>query len=228
LTYRAGLSSVLGSFKRSDQLRGEYQGLFLSGTVSHPWFVAELAVPVYRIAWTGGHAYGLGDLAVTVRANLYRATDGSITAGPELAVTLPTGKPEDGLGMGHVMLMPGGFASWQREHVRIIAQLSYGRALSDLSAHSHHDGPTPIVNPMNRSELSHSIGVSAALHERMYVTGRLIGAVTLFNHDGAPREIVAPGLQLIAGAFDVALELQLPVVGEPFMSRTLMSVGAQW
>jgi hypothetical protein len=52
--------------------------------------------------------------------------------------------------------------------------------------------------------------------------------VTLFNHSGYAREIVAPGLQFISGAFDVALEQQLPLVGDPFVSRTLMSVGAQW
>lgn len=227
LTYRVALSSVFGTFTRTN-IRGEYQGLFLTGTVSHPYFTAELALPGYRIAQTGSHAYGPGDLALNVRGNVYRSDDESITVGPEVAVTLPTGSADDGLGMGHVMLMPGGFVTWQHGGITLITQLAYGRALGGSSAHVHDDGPWPVVNPMNRSEFTHSVGLSALVHPNLRLTGRLIGAVTLFNHSGAAREIVAPGLQFIAGAFDFALEQQLPVAGAPFVSRTLMSVGAQW
>lgn len=227
LTYRVALSSVFGTFTRTD-VRGEYQGLLLTGTLSHPWFTAELALPGYRIAQTGSHAYGPGDLALNVRGNVLRSDDESITIGPELAVTFPTGNSGDGLGMGHVMLMPGGFVSWQHEGFTLIAQLAYGRALGSAGEHASHDGPWPIVNPMNRSEFTHSVGFGALVHPNVRVTGRLIGAVTLFNHAGAAREIIAPGLQFISGAFDVALEQQLPIAGSPFVSRTLMSVGAQW
>lgn len=227
LTYRVALSSVFGTFTRPS-VTGEYQGLFLTGTVSHPWFTAELAMPGYRIAQTGSHAYGPGDLAFNARGNVYRSADESITIGPEVAVTFPTGSADDGLGMGHVMLMPGGFVSWQHAGFTLITQLSYGRALGSASEHAQHGGAWPIVNPMNRSELAHSVGFSALVHANLRVTGRLIGAVTLGNHSGSAREIVAPGLQLVMGAFDFALEQQLPVVGAPFVSRTLMSVGAQW
>jgi hypothetical protein len=227
LTYRVALSSVFGTFTRGD-VKGEYQGLFVTGTVSHPWFTAELTAPGYRIAQTGSHAYGIGDLALNVRGNVYRSDDQSITLGPELAVTLPTGSSQDGLGMGHVMLMPGGFVAWQQGAFTLVTQLAYGRALGSPGGHVHEQGPWPIVNPMNRSELTHAIGFSASVHPNLRLTGRLLGAVTLFNHGGAAREIVAPGLQLIAGAFDFALEQQLPIAGTPFVSRTLMSVGAQW
>jgi hypothetical protein len=228
LTYRVGLSSALGTFTRAET-RGEYQGLFVTGAVSHPWFTAELALSGYRIAQTGSHAYGPGDLLVNARGNVYRSDDESITIGPELAVTFPTGNADDGLGMGHVMLMPGGFVSWQQGGFTLITQLAYGRALGDASSHAAHSaGPWPIVNPMNRSELTHSVGFSASIHPNVRVTGRLLGAVTLFNHAGTAREIFAPGLQLIAGAFDVALEQQLPLLGDPFTNRTLLSLGAQW
>jgi hypothetical protein len=230
LTYRVSLSSVFGSFTRGDTV-GEYQGLFVTGTLSHPWFTAELALPGYRIAQTGSHAYGPGDIALNVRGNVFRSDDESITLGPELALTLPTGSADDGLGMGHVMLMPGAFVTWQQGAFTLITQLAYGRALASASAHANHsstEGPTPIVNPMNRSELTHSIGFSASVHPNLRVTSRLIGAVTLGAHNGFAREIVAPGLQFIVGAFDFALEQQLPIVGAPFTSRTLMSVGAQW
>lgn len=227
LTYRTALASVFGTFRRGD-VRGEYQGLFVTGTLAHPWFTAELALPGYRIARIGSHAYGPGDLTVNVRGNVFRTADESITLGPELAATLPTGSADDGLGMGHVMLMPGVFGSWQHHAFTLITQLGYGRALGSASTHNHGDGPSPVVNPMNRSELTHAIGFSASVHPNLRVTTRLLGAVTLFNHAGYAREVLAPGLQLIAGAFDFTFEQQLPVVGEPFVSRTLMSVGAQW
>jgi hypothetical protein len=227
LTYRVALSGVFGTFTRGD-VRGEYQGIAVTGTLSHPWFTAELAVPGYRIARVGSHAYGPGDIVLSLRGNVLRSVDESITVGPELVATLPTGDAEDGLGMGHVMLMPGGFVTWQHSGFTLITQLAYGRALGNASSHNHADGPAPIVNPMNRSELTHSVGFSASVHPNLRVTGRVLGAVTLFNHAGFAREIVAPGLQFIAGAFDVALEQQLPVAGAPFVSRTLLSVGAQW
>jgi len=226
LTYRVGLTGIFGSFKDA-AVSGEYQGLMLSGAVSHPWFSAELSLPGYRISQTGSHAYGLGDLGVDVRGHLYRSDDDSLVMGPELAATFPTGGDDMDLSMGHVMLMPGGFVLWQQPNFSVIAQLSYGRALSDGS-HSHHAQPMPRVNPMNRSELAHAIGASARLHENVRVTARLLGAVNMFDHNGSPREVFAPGLQLVTGALDASLELQLPVVGKPFASRTLLSVGAQW
>jgi hypothetical protein len=225
LTYRVGLTSVLGSFQ-ADAVSGEYQGLIASGTVAHPWFTAELSLPAYRIAKTGSHDYGFGDLSADVRGQLYRAHDGSLIAGPELAATFPTASSNDDLGMQHVMIMPGAFLAWQEGGFNLLAQVSYGRALAGAS--HHHMGPMPLVSPMNRSELAHAIGVSARLTSNLRVTGRLLGAINLFDHAGLPREVVAPGLQLVMGAFDASLELQLPVVGKPFTSRTLLSVGAQW
>jgi hypothetical protein len=206
---------------------GEYQGILATFAIAHPWFAAEVTVPGFRIAQTGSHAYGPGDVLVSARGNLLRSTTDVLMAGPELAATLPTGSMEDGLGMGHVMLMPGAFVRWQQGGYSVIAQLSYGAALSS-GDHAHHMGPAPIVNPMNRSELAHAIGASAPLHPNVNLTGRLLGAVTVADHSGAAREVVAPGLQLVLGAFDASLELQLPVVGHPFSSRTLLSVGAQW
>jgi hypothetical protein len=225
LTWRAALTGTFGNFSDGAN-RGEYQGYFATLAVSHPWFSAEISLPTYRLAQIGSHAYGLGDLALAARANAYRSRDDSLIAGPEITTTLPTGAEEKQLGMGHVMLMPGGFLRWQHAGITLIAQLAYGRALQP-SGHVHVD-PTPIVNPMNRSELSHAIGASAPIHENLRLTGRLFGAVPLFDHAGAAREIIAPGLQVIAGAFDAGLELQLPVVGKPFDTRTVFSLGAQW
>jgi hypothetical protein len=226
MTYRVAVAGLVGDFA-TDTTRGEYQGVLLTATLSHPWFTAEITLPGFRIAQVGSHAYGLGDVLASARAHLYRSDDDTLIAGPELAATLPTGSMEDGLGMGRAMLMPGVFLQWHQGAFSVLAQLAYGRMLGDASGHMHM-ALMPIVNPMNRSELEHSIGASARVHANLALTGRLLGAVTMFDHAGAAREIVAPGLQLIFGAFDAALEVQVPIVGSPFTSRTLVSVGAQW
>ena len=225
LSYRVALTGTFGSFADA-AVSGEYQGLLVSGLISHPWFSAELYLPGYRIAKTGSHDYGFGNPGVDVRGHVYRADDDTLIAGPELALTLPAGSSNEDLAMQHTMLMAGGFLLWQQGSYTVLAQLAYGRALT--GGHAHGAGPMPLVSPMNRSELSHAIGASARIHDNLRVTGRLIGAVNLFDHNGAPRELVAPGLQLVLGPLDASLELQLPVVGKPFASRTLVSVGAQW
>jgi hypothetical protein len=235
LTYRAALTGSFASFDNAIG-RGEYQGLSANFSVAQTWFVAEVALPTYRIAQVGSHAYGLGDLALAARFNVYQTPDahthsmpmGTLQLGPELAATLPTGDADKNLGMGHVMLMPGVFVQFQQAGWTVLAQVAYGRALGEGHAQHHDMGPMPLVNPMNQSELTHAIGVSASVHPNLRVSGRLLGAVHVFDHKGRTREILAPGLQLIAGAFDVSLEVQLPVVGDPFASRTLLSVGAQW
>lgn len=227
LTYRVGLSSAFANFTTATT-RGEYQGLFVNASLSHPWFMVEAALPMYRIAQTGSHAYGSGDVAVSARGHLYRSEDGEFVAGPELAATLPTGKASDDLGMGHVMLMPGAFLAWQAHDITLLAQLAYGRALGG-SGHGHHAmGPAPIVNPMNKSELTHAFGVSYAVRPVLRVTARWLGAVTVADHAGVARQIIAPGLQWISGAFDAAIEVQVPLAGDPFKTRTLISLGAQW
>lgn len=227
LGYRVAVAGLLGNFV-TETTRGEYQGILLTATVSHHWFTAEVTLPGFRIAQVGSHAYGLGDVLVNARGNLYHSRDDTLIVGPELAATLPSGSMEDGLGMGHTMLMPGAFMQWHQGAFSVVAQLAYGRAVGGGEHAGHDMGPMPIVNPMNRSELEHAVGASARVHPNLAITGRLLGAVTLFQHDGASREILAPGLQLLFGAFDASLEIQVPVVGTPFTSRTLLSVGAQW
>ena len=140
LTYRVAVSGLFGNFENADMGgRGEYQGILATLAITHPWFAAEVTVPGFRIAQTGSHAYGPGDVLVSARGNLARSANDVFIAGPELAATLPTGSMQDGLGMGHVMLMPGAFVRWQQAGYSIIAQLSYGAALSS-GDHAHHMG----------------------------------------------------------------------------------------
>jgi hypothetical protein len=99
-------------------------------------------------------AVGLGDVTVEASAELVTAADWR--AGVSLGAGLPTGDDDDGLGMGHAMLMPGLWASAQPGPWRLAGSLSLGFSVEsdDAGGHDHHHGHTvPVVNPMNRREV---------------------------------------------------------------------------
>jgi hypothetical protein len=81
---------------------------------------------------------------------------------------------------------------------------------------------------MNRSELEHALALRVALLDWLGAFGRLSGAIPVADLHGAARESLGLGLDFVVGAFDVAFEQQLPLVGDPFRSRSLLRVGAQW
>jgi hypothetical protein len=215
----------------SDTESGNYQGVIPTLGWSHEWLTAELALPVYRLARSGDEDIGLGDMSADVKVAVFRTDVFSI--GPELAVSLPTGDADRELGMGHVMAMPGAWARLDLGEFGVLAQLAYGVAFGDHDEHADHEqhhvatsSPTPRVNPMNSSELEHGLGLRYALDPALSMTARWFGAVPL-EAAGFARQIVAPGLQLTAGSLDAALEVQIPVAGDPFDLRLTVAIGAR-
>jgi hypothetical protein len=205
---------------------GEYQGYFASAAYTHPWFFAELHLPYYRLVRDGSVERGPGDVGLDLRGTLWRPAP-ELALGLELAGTFPSGDADRGLGMGHVMLMPGAWLGWERGSVRVLAQLAYGRMLGD-AAPSHHDhsGPVPLVNPMNRSELEHAFSVSYAFAEHLFAGGRLLGAVPVAYRNGSAREIAGLALGARFAPLEVGVELQFPLLGAPFTARTALTVAA--
>ena len=145
---------------------------------------------------------------------------------------MPTGNEKFGFGMGHTMLMPGLWMLLVREHVVLLVEVIYGRAVgSHHGAHgAHMHGPLEgsIVQPMNASELEHGLSLAVSLDPHVRVLGRIFGAVPVADKNGEAREIVSLGAQGILGIWDLGLEVQLPVLGSPFTARTLLAVGAEW
>ena len=231
--FSAGFTTVMATF--SDTEHGNYQGLIPVGGWHHPWISAELALPWYRLESEGDEAIGLGDALADVRVAVFRADSGLLALGPELAVSLPTGNADDDLGMGHVMVMPGAWLRVEWRQLSVMAQLAYGRALADLDAHAEHEGhdhgapahATPRVNPMNMSELAHALGVSYAVDPHLAVTARWLGGVPL-DDAGFARQTLGPGLQLTADALYAALDVQIPIAGDPFDMRLSISLGAEF
>lgn len=228
---RANVSGLFATYQNA-QYTGEYQGLRALAAFMSPWLYGQVTLPVYRLVRNGLAEQGMGDAGTNLRVTALRMADGRLTLGPELAATFPSGDAARDLGMGHVMVMPGLWLRLELAGLSVSAQLAYGHSVQALGAgasgHHHHGGTGPLVNPMNASELEHALGVAYALHDALRVTGRVLGAVPVAVKAGQAREIVAVGVQAIAGPFDAAVEVELPVVGNPFLTRTLLSVGAQW
>ena len=210
---------------RSPTFAGEYQGYAAAASYSHPWVYADVSLAGYRIVRNGLAQRGLGDLALDVRASLYRA--GELALGLELAATMPTGAAHLGLGMGHAMLMPGAWLSLRSERVLLFAQLACGRSVGDSGGFGHHHQATgPLVNPMNRSELEHALTASYLFSKHLFAGARLTGAVPVVALGGQAREVAGLGLGASFAPVQIDLELQLPLVGTPFETRTILTAAA--
>lgn len=213
--------------------QGHYQGAALTLAASLAGLYAEVALPAYHITRSDENDTGLGDLAIGLRYAILGAHDSVLRLGPEVVATLPTGSAAAGLGMGHVMLMPGLFAALEWPSFFVLAQLAYGFALeSDSSTHAqHHAGAThasgSIVDPMNAEELMHSLGASYEILAPLRVTARLFGALDT-SQEGETREAIGLGGLVDVGLVDLAAELQLPIVGSPFSYRAIVSAALQW
>jgi hypothetical protein len=164
--------------------------------------------------------YGASDVALDVRAAVVRFSE--IALGLELAATLPTGDPARGLGMGHVMLMPGAFLQVEGAALRLLVQVAYGRALASAAEHAH-GSPGPLVNPMNRSELEHAAALAYSFRSPLFAAARLFGAVPVATAGGAAREALGIALGASLTRAQLSAELQLPLVGTPFALKTLLS-----
>lgn len=232
--FRATLGMLAGGYGSGDDA-GDYQGLYAGFGYWADWYGAELLLPAYRLSRSTGTDYGLGDLMVTARGTAIRAREGALTAGVELPVTLPTGDSSRELGMGRVMLMPGLWFSFVRAPFTVRLQAGYGRMLGTTNvAEAHHHGPSsgplrhPIVNPMNRSEFEHAVTLGLGLSRTLSVHARWFGAVPIADDHGEVRQILAAGATASLAAFDVTLEGQKPVVGDPFDYRLVLQLGASF
>lgn len=226
--WRASLASAFATYE-NPRFTGEYQGVFAGAAFSHPRFHAEVVVPYYRIVRNGLTDHGVGDVALDLRGGLIRALEDRLVMGIEAAWTFPAGDAGADLGMGHVMAMPGLFASYRGERLFVLLQVNYGRALGEgTQAHVHGGGTSPIVDPMNRSELEHAFGISYALTPQLRATLRLAGALPVAVKEGVTREVVGFGLALTLAPVDVTVETLLPLVGSPFRAKNVLGLGINW
>jgi hypothetical protein len=81
---------------------------------------------------------------------------------------------------------------------------------------------------MNRSELEHAATLSYQFHAPWFAAARLFGALPVAAPEGEARE--ALGLVLGAGLsrYQLSAELQLPLVGQPFVLRMQLAASVSF
>ncbi|MEY4511090.1 MAG: hypothetical protein RLZZ450_3212 [Pseudomonadota bacterium] len=233
--FRATVGLLAATYGSGDDA-GDYQGVYTGFGYRADWYGAEVLLPAYHLSRSAGTEYGLGDLVVTARGTGIRAREGAITAGVELPVMFPTGDAQRELGMGRVMPMPGLWFAFVRAPFTVRMQAGYGHMIGTEKAaeeHHHHEASAapmrhPIVNPMNRSEFEHGLTLGLGLSRTMSVHARWFGAVPVADDHGVVREILAAGATASMAAFDVTLEGQKPVAGDPFDYRLVLQLGASF
>lgn len=211
---------------RNTSYEGDYQGLAPTLGYNHPRVAVMALLPAYRLTRNGRAGYGLGDLALAVRVPVPAFARGTWSAGFGLAATLPTGKSDADLGMGHVMLMPEFWFGHEQERVQVVGTVGFARALAS-AAGSHHDhGPRPIVNPMNLSEIDASFNSFVRVHPRLWLKLGMFGAMPVgaINTQGVTRIVAGSGVVVTVRGFELSAELQAPLTGAPFLARGVLQV----
>lgn len=227
LGFRVAVSAEAATYQNA-RYEGEYQGASLSLGWEHRWAGLRASLPAYRIVRNGLEDRGLGDLLVDARIPFARSARDELRGGAGLAATLPTGDAAKDLGMGHAMLMPGLWISWRGDRAFLQASLAYGRALA-AGGHAHHGGgPAPIVSPMNASEIEGAAAAGVRLHEHLRVRGGLHGAIPVADEAGAARAVAVAGGDIVYGAFLLGVEGHVPMVGDPFLAKVVISVAAMF
>jgi hypothetical protein len=213
----AGVALVAASFD-TRFYEGHYEGLVPSARWSNARFAAIASGSVYRLEKNGAQSYGLGDVSVHGQAMLVRHD--TLDAGVLAGVSLPTGDSRHGMGMGHVMLMPGVFVAWTVERVRLAASIGYSRALGGDRDHDH--GAWPLVAPMLMSEVSWNAGGDVRMTPAITTGLRAAGGVPT-GDGGCARAIGAGRVAWRARHLESAFEIQAGLVGDPFNVRGVVS-----
>lgn len=213
----AGASVVAASFEQR-LYGGDYVGLVPTAVWSNAKLAAIASIGVYRIRLNGATYSGVGDVGFHAQAQLFRRDD--LEIGVLAGVSLPSGDERHGLGMGHLMLMPGAFATWSHERVRFSATIAYGRALG--SSHSHDHGAWPIVSPMLMAEVSWNAGGDVRITDNLSAGARASGGLPA-GEGGASRAIIGGRVGWRRHRLETNFELQAGVVGDPFSARGVLA-----
>jgi hypothetical protein len=220
----------------TDAVSADYQGVLLGLGYARAPLEAAVVLPAYRLDAGAGAEVGLSDLLLDVRAALIGAYHDHadhhdhLQAGLELAATLPTGDEDIGLGMGHVMLMPGLFVRVHDAHAALLLQAGYGRALTERGhaagngrdVHAH-GALGSLVDPMSDSELEAGLTISVRASARYALLATLAAATPIATEGGRARASIGGGGSAALGPLSLALVLELPMAGDAFEQRVTLS-----
>jgi hypothetical protein len=223
----ASVSLLAATFSPSQSANmdygGNYEGVIAGASWSNARYAAGASWAYYRLLRNGVEQFGIGDLVVHGQATLLAR--GEITGGAALAVSAPTGDDVLGLGMGHPMVMPAGFAAWHHGRVALAGSFGYSRA---LASGTHVHGMSPLVEPMNMSELTWSASGDYSIAAGVRAGVRMSGGVPVGSMAGTDRVIGALRVAWGAGSIDTAAELQAGLAGDPFTIRGVVSTALRF
>jgi len=204
---------------------GDYQGLAVTGRWSRGRFGASVGITGYRLQKNGKTVQGIGDLMLHGRATLL--STGPVTAGAVAMVMAPTGDHNAGLGMGHVMLMPGAWISWAPGRLSLGASAGYARGIGGGNVHAEHGGGAwPLVDPMTPSELTYGATAMVALDRSLHAGVRADGAIP--TGDGEHRLAAGVRAMWMLGRVETTAELLGGLAGAPFDVRGLVEAAVRF
>lgn len=194
---------------------GSYEGVIAEADWRLDRLALGASVPAYRLDENGFGLRGIGDVAAFGRVTAIETP--AAHAGVAFALSWPTGNDLNGLGMGHMMLMPAAWGEWRTGRLLLSAQAGYSRAL--ISGGHHDHGPWPLVEPMNMSEITWNAGATIALGSGLRGGARASGGVPVGSLPGHDRIVGAVNLGWGRGRVDTVAELQAGLDGDPFILR---------
>lgn len=223
-TFAAALGAIAGDYD-SMLFSGEYQGLIASGRWSRGRFAAAVSLPAYRLSKNGKTVTGLGDVMLHGHATLWHA--GALSAGAVLMIMGPTGDDNAGLGMGHVMGMPGAWVQWAPGRLALGASAGYARVAGDAGVHAEHGGGAwPLVDPMSGSEVTFGANGMVAIAGTLRAGLKLDGATPT---DGSDTRLSGGGRVVWRlGRVETTAELLGGFMGDPFNVRGLVEAAVRF
>jgi hypothetical protein len=209
---------------------GSYRAVIPTLGWSGRGLAASAALGLYHIDENGRRLYGPGDLAIRGHATV--VTRDAVTAGVAIHASLPTGAHRDGLGMGHVMVMPSVWVGARLAAVSLDASAGYARALVALGGSHHDHGAWPLVDPMTLQELTWSAGATVALGvctgSCVRVGAGLAGAQPFGVAMTTPRVAATARLAWSTARVGTALEASAGLAGDPFTVRGMVVGNVQF
>jgi hypothetical protein len=190
---------------------GDYQGVTGSFAYARGRLSAGVDGAVFRLQKNGRIVRGPGDTVLHAQLDVWP------DVGVVLAVMLPTGNADDGLGMGHLMLMPAVYARRSFGRVTVNVATGYGRGVGDESSHIEHGGVWPIVEPMNYQELTFNASVMVTLAAALRAGVRASMATAI--GDGSDRQTAGVRAVWTTDRVETTFDISAGVVGDPYIFR---------
>jgi hypothetical protein len=193
---------------------GDYEGLELGGRFGLRALSVDAHVVRYRILRNGLESRGWGDTSLQAAYRWVLSDELGVEGDAFAAAMFPTGDSRHDLGMGHVMFMPGISIVLNREWLLSELVLSYHQAMGEAGGHHHHGGLSPIVDPMNRSEVAWVWSSAAEVVRPIWLEIGVDGAKAA--DQVAYRAAAFSGIRVPLRRARIGVAAHVPLHGEPF------------